>query len=178
MASKAAAWSPGMSVNTSDGAVRGATSATWASRADWISTTADSRATPRPMAGEAVRAALCGPARLARPMRIGPRAPARARPAPIAAPRPSNHSTPNDTATPAIMIPAAIGVGAVTTARAERPAAARAAPTVSTPKPIRPVRSWRKRALGGVVRARASGASEKAAADSRPNTAALASGHG
>ena len=33
-------------------------------------------------------------------------------------------------------------------------------------------------AAGGVVRARPSGASEKAAADSRPNSAALASGAG
>ena len=75
-ASNSAARSPGMSVKTSAGAVCGATSATWRSRLDWISTTAASRATPRPMAGAAVRAAERGPARLARPMRTGPRAPA------------------------------------------------------------------------------------------------------
>ena len=177
-ASNSAARSPGTSVNTMAGAVFGATSLTWASRLDWISTTAASSATPRPMAGAAVRAAERGPARLAMPMRTAPRAKPRSRPASRAAPRPSAQSRPKAKATPAIMIPAAIGVGAVITARPARPAPASRATITSGPKAIRPVRSRRNSEDGGVALARASGARLKAAAASRPNRAALSSGIG
>src|SRR5690349_24986660 len=111
-ASNAAAWPPGISVNTMAGAVRGAVVVIWVSRADWISTTQASRATPRPMAGLAVWAAERGPARLARPSLAGPLARRRALPAPQAAARPRAQRIANETATPAIMIAAASGVGA------------------------------------------------------------------
>ncbi len=91
---------------------------------------------------------------------------------------PSPQSRAKLTATPPIMIAAAMGVGAVTTARAARPAAASAAATVSTLTVSLPLRSWRKRALGGVVLALASGARLNAAADSRPKAPALTRGPG
>src|SRR4051794_19237379 len=101
-ASKATACEPGISVNTMAGAVRGAVVVIWASRADWINTTQASRATPRPMAGLAVRAAERGPARFARPSLAGPRVRPRVRPAPQAAARPRAQSTAKENATPAI----------------------------------------------------------------------------
>ncbi len=76
------------------------------------------------------------------------------------------------------MIRAATWVGAVITAMAASPIAASPAPTISGPIFSVPDRSLRNRLAGGVERARPSGASEKAAADSRPKPAALRSGQG
>ena len=111
-------------------------------------------------------------------MRKGPLDPARALPAAHAAPEPSAHRRPKETATPAIMITAASLVGAVITAMAASPAADSTAPTISGPIFRLPERSLRNRVAGGVERARPSGASEKAAADSRPKPAAFSSGPG
>ncbi len=130
------------------------------------------------MAGAAVRAAERGPARLARAMRRAPLAPIRARPASQAPPSPKAHRMPKATTTPAIMIAAAKGVGAVTTASPARAMAARPAPMISTPQPNRVGRSWRNRVAGEVRRARARGPSAKAAAESRPKAPAFRSGMG
>ena len=107
-----------------------------------------------------------------------PRVPPRIRPARIAPPQPAAQSRAKATATPAIITVAANGVGAVQIARAPKPMAARIAPIISGPNRRRPERSLRNRLAGGVVRARASGASEKAAADNRPKTPAFISGSG
>src|SRR3569833_3072984 len=109
---------------------------------------------------------------------MGPLAPVLARPAARAEPQPSAQSRPNEPATPAIMISAASLVGAVPTAIAARPAAARPAPTISGPIRRPAERALRNRLAGGGARARPSGAKEKAAADSRPKPAAFSSGPG
>jgi hypothetical protein len=177
-ASNAAPRWAGISVKIRLGAVRGATWATWASRLDWMRTTAVTRATPRPIAGVAVRAAERGPARLARARRRGPRAAPRAHAAALAPATPSNDRIAKAAATAPIITAAARGVGALAMARATRARAAIRAATTSTPRVGEAARSRRSRTEGGVARARASGINEKAAADSRPKAAALMSGQG
>ena len=167
-----------MAVNTKVGAERGATIATCASRLDWISTTADIKATPRPIAGAAERAADPGPARLARAIRIVPRWRPRARPAALAAATPRDQSPAKATMTPTIITAAAIGVGAVATARAAKPVLAARAPIISGPNAALIGAAPRNRVAGGVTRARARGARPNAAADNNPNTPALISGCG
>ncbi len=90
----AAAWPERIWVRTSAGAVSGSTSRTSARRVDCSSSTTVSRATPRPMEGDTVRAAEAGPARLARPMRTAPPVNRRSRAARAAAPRPNPHNRP------------------------------------------------------------------------------------
>ena len=107
-------------MNTSDGAVLGATVRTCRIRLDCTSTTVTKRATPSPMAGEAVRAADPGPARFAKPIRAGPAAKRRKRPASAAAARPMAHNAPKLNATPATITTAVSRVGAVITVSATR----------------------------------------------------------
>ena len=160
------------------GALFGATSSTCRTRLDCTSSTAAISATPRPIAGVAVRAAERGPARLAIPIRAGPRSHGRTRAASIAAPRPSAHSRPNAPTTAATMTSAVVRVGAVATVMATSPTKAAAAPAVSRLRPSRGDASRRNRVAGEALRARASGASEKAAAVSPPKAAARSRGAG
>src|ERR1700722_6350370 len=120
-------------MNTSAGAAFGAVTVTSAIRLDWISTTAASRATPSPIAGAAVRAAECGPARLASPIRAGPAVNRRPAPAALVAARPIRKSTTKAPATPPIMIAAASLVGAGATASQASAAAAVSPPTPPAP---------------------------------------------
>ena len=165
-----------MSVKTSAGAVCGATSATCCSRLDWISTTAASSATPRPMAGDGgarrrVRAGEVGQARCA----AARATPARALPARSPRPQPERPEQAEGRRHP--------GDHDAGRERGRRGhhrhaprdrTAASAAPTVSGPIFRPPGKVAAEQAGGRRRRGPApAGASEKAAAESRPKAAAF-----